>query len=238
MAIADGDGFVEIVQGQATIGVGLVAAVGERPRAQRRARSEKSTAARNPKATRRDRRAFDVGRRRDRHGCESQRIRCGVECAVAATDQEAVLAIGEGAKEIRPERGARGPRRAVAGGEDDALFALEWAALEAAASDGTSLHVALLSSGEEDGRELDVVEEIALEHSSDLDALEQLVASGVPAPDVVLVPVPASSGGPVEAAHASAAWTLALLQARLRSRTETALSVTPAEAVRAERDRA
>ncbi|HEV7775100.1 MAG TPA: SDR family NAD(P)-dependent oxidoreductase, partial [Conexibacter sp.] len=177
-------------------------------------------------------------------GCSALRVRVVVtEDAEAEATTVQLLALDElgspvlaiEALETRPVDPAA--LRASASAEDDALFALEWTGLEAAASDGASLRVALLSSGE-DVRELDFVE-IALERASDLEALEELVASGVPVPDVVLVPAAASSGGPAAAAHAAAAWTLALLQARLRSErltetrfvflTDGALAVLPGE---------
>ncbi|HEX7059369.1 MAG TPA: SDR family NAD(P)-dependent oxidoreductase, partial [Solirubrobacterales bacterium] len=98
---------------------------------------------------------------------------------------------------------------------DDALFGIEWTALGAAASDGALPRAALLSSGD-DGRELDFAE-LALERYPDLEALEELVASGAPAPDVVLAVAPTASGETAPVAHETARRTLELLQARLRS---------------------
>ncbi len=191
-------------------------------------------------------------------GCSALRVRVAVSAdaeagvttvRLLALDEHGSPALAIEALETRPiDRTALRARSPAA---DDALFELEWTAPQAAAADGALPRAALLSSGEE-RRELELAE-LGLDVHADLQALEQLVASGAPAPDVVLVPAATAAGGTATAAdgtataaggtaaaaHAVAASTLALLQARLRSEplaetrlvllTDGALAVLPGE---------
>ncbi|WP_344641065.1 type I polyketide synthase, partial [Kitasatospora cystarginea] len=95
---------------------------------------------------------------------------------------------------------------ASGGGRDDALFALEWAAVPATAATAGSW--AVLGSH---------APELAAEGAAaypDLDALAVAVAAGTPVPDNVLVccPPAAADQDAAQAAHLAAGWALELIQ--------------------------
>jgi acyl transferase domain-containing protein/NADPH:quinone reductase-like Zn-dependent oxidoreductase/acyl carrier protein len=96
------------------------------------------------------------------------------------------------------------------------LFAVEWMGVEHAGSGGSSFKAVLLDGGM--GVELGA-SGLGFERYPDLAALEELVATGAPAPDVVLVPagVEVEGIGLVGAVHELSERMLGLLQAWLSS---------------------
>jgi acyl transferase domain-containing protein/acyl carrier protein len=98
----------------------------------------------------------------------------------------------------------------------DSLFAVEWVEVPTASANGSKLHAAVLGPDEGVGHDAAGIE---LARYPDLDALEEAIAAGASAPNVVLMrpAAPVAGGRLAEAVHEVTERTLGLLQAWLAS---------------------
>jgi acyl transferase domain-containing protein/acyl carrier protein len=97
---------------------------------------------------------------------------------------------------------------------DNTVFSLEWVEAVPSPDDVAAPRAALI---EDEGTTLgaEASEAIPLDRHPHLAALEQAVADGAPAPEVVLVAAPGGTGDVAADAHAVTAWALELLRAWL-----------------------
>jgi polyketide synthase 12 len=156
------------------------------------------------------------GLRLDGEGCSALRVRVdlvddGDAVGVLALDQHGAPAFAIETLQLRPAD--RAALEAQTSASDGSLYALEWTPVASGAAAGPPPRVALLGTGDL------AVADLGLERYPDLAALEEVVASGAPAPEVLLAVTDGApaADGIAAAAHETAARTLALLQARLRS---------------------
>ncbi|MEA2373135.1 MAG: hypothetical protein QOH12_3529, partial [Solirubrobacteraceae bacterium] len=127
----------------------------------------------------------------------------GNGAAVLAIDTLRWRAVDEAGLKVRAGRG------------EESLYSVEWVEVPPAAVNGSMRHAAVL--GAEPGGELDAPN-IDLARYRGLEALEDAIAAGGPAPDVVLAHAPSAPHGPLaQAVGQVTRQTLALLQAWLAS---------------------
>ncbi|UYQ66233.1 type I polyketide synthase [Streptomyces peucetius] len=146
------------------------------------------------------------GVRLDRVGQTRLRVRIGLagEAAlrldIAAEDGTTIASVGR--LDVRPVEQAQ--LEAARRGGQRSLYQVDWAAVPTTAS--TSARIAVLGDIEVPG-----------ERFADLNALEQALATGAAAPEVVVTMIEAPTGDAPEAARAAAAGALALVQRWLAS---------------------
>ncbi|MBW5422662.1 SDR family NAD(P)-dependent oxidoreductase, partial [Streptomyces sp. BG9H] len=146
------------------------------------------------------------GVRLDRAGVSRLRVRSAMTSDTSlrldAVDEDGNPVVSVRSLVVRPveqERidGARGDAR-------QSLYAVDWTRIETGTGSGTGTGTAV------DARDADVVRIGAGETYPDLDALEQALAGGEPAPRAVLAAVPTTGGSGPASVHATAAQALAL----------------------------
>jgi polyketide synthase 12 len=165
-----------------------------------------------------------------REGADALRVRVEVGAGeddetvvrLLALDSTGAPALAIEALKLRPvDRQRLTAQAASTDAGSGSLFALEWVDVQPAPREGAPLEAILI--GADDAGELDAAG-IALTHYPDIEALEEMVEAGLPAPDVVLVRARDGAGGDGDddgslacAVHELSARILTLLQAWLAS---------------------